>query len=638
MPRRALLGAAGWRARQAAAVLDTIGPRAIDITQIGTIRSATTAATIVSQINASVAGDTVVIAAGSYASVTVPKNIASGFIRIVPASLGAVSIAGVNLTSSQGLDWRGINTTGEVYYDTCSRIRWRGGTSTPGATLVGHNIRGSCSDVLVEDATVTNPLCGFYLYADRDTNASNLVTIQHNRVNNVAQDHVFFGRGTNVLIEANEFFGNTEDAEHQDGVQIVGGKDAAIRRNHMNAGRTYRDSATDRNDHGIICNYDPSEVGAGGTAGRVPERITIENNLIHDQSSYGIALAGILGCVINNNTIYDNGLSGAEVALSVAPDAGNTISGLEIRNNIFNKMSISGTTPTVNTNNFVADGSGPTGTNRLTGSPGFVNSAAANYALSSGTQNVGSGTATGAPSVDYYNQTRSNPPSRGAIEFNTISGGGGGTTPPTVFGTPTSNYVFNTAVTVNVPTGTTTGHVMYAWLNVAWNTAITTAATGWTLLTSFNQTSGALGGWWYLYRKVASGSEPTNYTWTTSAAQNQWGAIVTVSGANTTTPENVTGSVNSSVAATSHAITAITPTVANTLLLAFYSARNGTATASPYTHPSGMTEVLDRSDNFSGIGIASLSAPTANSTTGTKTVSVTPSSEWGGVLVAIAPA
>lgn len=394
-----------------------LGPKAVDITPQsgGTVRSATSAATLTSALAASVAGDTVTLSNGSYGAFSTSKSIASGLIRIVPLNAGAVTFGRVDLSGAQGLDFRGINTTDEVYYSSSSRVRWRGGTSTPGATGTGHNVRESCSDLLIEDPTVTNALCSFYFYASTDALASTNITVQRVRSNNVAQDHFFVGRATFLTIQDSEATGHTESTEHQDGVQIVGGKDVTIRRNHFWNTRTFRDAAVDRNDHGIIINYDPAETAPSGP-GRKPERITIENNLIHDMTATGIAIAGCLTASIVNNTVYDNGSGGTDNALSVAPDAGNTINGLTVKNNIFSRWSQTGATMTSEANNFVGDASGPAGTARLTGAPGFVAQATADYRLTAGSQNRGSGTATGAAVGDLYQVARPTPPSRGAIE------------------------------------------------------------------------------------------------------------------------------------------------------------------------------------------------------------------------------
>lgn len=627
-----------------------VGPGAVDVSTQGTVRVATSTATIVSQLAASAAGDTVQIAAGTYAQVVTSRSVPSGLIRVVPAPGATVTIAGVNLTGAQGLDWRGINTTAEVRYSSTVRCRWRGGISTPGATVVGHNIRESCSDLVIEDATVTDPDCGFFLYADRDTLASDNITIQRCRVNNVAQDHIFIGRGTNVVIQDCELFGNIEDPEHSDGVQIVGGKGVTIRRNHIRCTRAFRDGAIDRNDHGIICNYDPGEVGGGGTAGRVPENITIENNLIHDQTSHGITLAGVLGCTIRNNTVYDNGLSGTELALSVAPDAGNTISNLVLVNNIFNKISISGVTPATNTHNFVADGSGPAGTNRLTGTPGFVDNttaAALDYSPATGSQNLTSGTTSGAPATDLLGATRPSPPSRGALEQTSSSGGGGGGAPvPAVIrATTAAGSVDSASSTVTKPAGTVSGDLLLAlhFATADGAAASMTAPSGFAQQgTTHTVTDGTFGMHGKVWAKTAGGSEPANYTFAASSSSDGNAVLLICVQSGTfdpAAPFAVTPTWGgAATAAGSQVAPAIDPPTTDTRMVSGWASTTFN-NACTYTVPASMVELVDYQPVGNYIAAAAgselLAADTA---TGTRTATASRPSYHATVSLALAPA
>jgi hypothetical protein len=395
-----------------------LGPRPVSLTTQGTVRTASSLASIATAYAASAPGDTIVVDNGSYGALTLARNLASGDVRILPATAGGVTFTRVDVSGAVGLDIRGINTSDEVYYATSSRIKWRGGVFNPTTPYgpTGHNIRESCYDILIEDTTLNNADCSFFVYADRDSLASDLIVIRHVRSNNVGQDHLFGSRGTHVTVEDSEFYGHTEDAEHQDGFQVVGLKDFTVQRNHYWNSRAFRDGASDRNDHAFMVNYTPGEVGGGGTAGRIPERGLIENNLIHDMTSTGISIAGGLNMKLRYNTVYDVGASGAATAVIFAPDAGNTVSVDEMIGNVLESWSSSGASITTNSHNFVADNSGPAGTSKLSGSPGFVDAANQDYRLTAGSQNRGSGLTSGAPVLDLYSVTRPSPPSRGAIE------------------------------------------------------------------------------------------------------------------------------------------------------------------------------------------------------------------------------
>lgn len=394
-----------------------LGPRTVDISTQGTVRDANSAATIVSQINASSAGDTVRIAAGTYGDLTVPKSIASGLIRIVPATAGTVTIASIDMDNAQGLDWRGINTTGaawgNVYFRNSKRCRVRGGTHTNAAAQV-FDIRRLCDDVLIEDVTVEDSYMAFNVTAGAGETVPRNIALQHFRSENVSRDHLFLSRGEWITVQDFECYGITEDVEHQDGVQIVGAKHVMIRRGHIWNDRSFRDGAIDRNDHGIIVNYDPAETPDG----RVPEDIHIENMLIHDMTSRGITIAGVQnGLTIRNVTSYDNGASGTGEGLTMDPDSGNIIEDVTVVNSVFNTVywtTLSGATPVLDYN-FVADASGSS-TNELTGSPGFLDSANQDYRLTAASQNRGSGSAAYGPTEDVSGSTRPSPPSRGFSE------------------------------------------------------------------------------------------------------------------------------------------------------------------------------------------------------------------------------
>lgn len=420
-----------------------LGPRpSIDLSTQGTVRTANSDATIVSQIAASSAGDTVSIAAGTYGDLTIDTVIAGGFVRIIPTSgLGTVTISSVTIEDAEGLDFRGIDTDdhasdwGNWYMRNTKRCRIRGGShnSQTAATVV-FDVRRECDDIIIEDVLVEDSFSPFNVNANPGETVPRNIVLQHFHTEGTKEDHVFLGRGEWITIQDFECYGHTEDAEHQDGVQIVGAKHVMIRRGHIWNDRSFRDAAIDRNDHGVIANYDPAETPDP----RVPEDIWIENLLIHDMTSRGLTIAGVQnGLTIRNVTSYDNGEDGDGEGLTMDPDAGNIIEDVTVVNCIFNTTYWTTLTGTpVLDYNFVADGSGSS-TNELTGSPGFVDSANQDYRLTEASQNRDSGSSAYGPDEDAYGTDRPDPPSRGYSEElsdvvepsqGSSSGSGGGVT------------------------------------------------------------------------------------------------------------------------------------------------------------------------------------------------------------------
>lgn len=91
-------------------------------------------------------------------------------------------------------------------------------------------------------------------------------------------------------------------------------------------------------------------------------------------------------------------------------------------------------------------------------------------------------------------------------------------------------------VTVNVPTGTTTGHLMVVSLSFNTDATITTP-TGWTLAATLGAAAGALFGAYYRW---AGASEPASYTFSGTASTASSAILATYSGVDSTTPLDVT--------------------------------------------------------------------------------------------------
>lgn len=224
-----------------------------------------------------------------------------------------------------------------------------------------------------------------------------------------------------------------------------------------------------------------------------------------------------------------------------------------------------------------------------------------------------------------------------------------GATGATTFTTATSATKANVKIalrppaatlTISRPAGTVAGDVMIASITFgpcsaisggACTTTITPPA-GWTQVnTVTDQTTGAgtggFGNRLFVYRRVATGAEPANYTWSFGGPLPHTGAaggIISFSGVDTASPI-VTQAGQTTPSATSHTAPSIsTGTVTNTMLVSTHSANSSAA----WTPPAGMTERVDAASlavpNNLGLAIEMNTEPRAAAgATGTRTASWT---------------
>jgi len=137
------------------------------------------------------------------------------------------------------------------------------------------------------------------------------------------------------------------------------------------------------------------------------------------------------------------------------------------------------------------------------------------------------------------------------------------------------------------PANTVENDVMIASIGVSANSPTITPPPGWTLVRQTNNTATNANSL-VVYRKVATSTEPVNYTWTFSASTGSAGGIQTFFNVDTANPIDVENG-QTTPSGTAHATPSVITTVANTMLVTshtFSSSRTWTA-------PGGMTESFD---------------------------------------------
>ena len=163
-----------------------------------------------------------------------------------------------------------------------------------------------------------------------------------------------------------------------------------------------------------------------------------------------------------------------------------------------------------------------------------------------------------------------------------------------IAGAATLNSSGATSVTVNVPVGTLSGHVMVALIGLIGQDAITAPA-GWTLIGTQDAGSNVR---YASYYRVA-GSEPANYTWSWAGSFKSSGWIRTYSNVDTTSPIAASFSVGTSVSGTGFAAGPVTiPEPAGFLVYGVFERHPASGSATTWTTSDGSdAERLDHGSN-----------------------------------------
>jgi hypothetical protein len=187
-----------------------------------------------------------------------------------------------------------------------------------------------------------------------------------------------------------------------------------------------------------------------------------------------------------------------------------------------------------------------------------------------------------------------------------------------------ANASSSTSLTIPAPAGLVSGDVMVVSL-VTDSGTVSLTASGWTLIRSTNK-----GGFIEaLYYKVAGSSEPSSYSFSSSASTNLAGGILDYSGISTSTPVDVSVSANSSSGNAN--CNSVTTTVNNDVVICA-PAFPADVTVTP---PSGLTERYD----VSGTSVTAEASDyilAVKGSTGTKAAVPSPSTNaWITTTVAL---
>lgn len=231
------------------------------------------------------------------------------------------------------------------------------------------------------------------------------------------------------------------------------------------------------------------------------------------------------------------------------------------------------------------------------------------------TYRVSDGT-TGSPDATVSLNVTAAPPSSTAIAFRSASRAG------------------NTGQTTLVlprPAGTAAGDVLLASVGVRGSPAVTAPA-GWTLVRA-DQSGFTVKQ--AIYIRVATATEPASYTWQFATSQAASGGILAFTGVDTAAPVNVSGGRANAVS-TSITAPGVTTTVANTMLVGFFS----TATSTTVAPAAAMTERFDGASTTTNYRVTAEGATQplgAAGATGNRVANAAASAANVGQLVALKP-
>jgi parallel beta-helix repeat protein len=438
-------------------VVDNTNPSACSDTGPGT--ASQPFCTILAGANKAVAGDTVLINAGTYAGTSVnPKNSGTAGSPITFAANPGVTISGGTrafaLSGKSYITIRGFTITGTSSYGISvsggSNVTIAGNTesfagtpiTSPAMGIYLSNLNGG---FVQGNITHDNSAHGIYL-----TGSTTGVTVQGNTSYHNAYQYIRNANGIDDIAPGNAIIGNVTYANEDTGINIYTGGDNALVANNV----TY-----DNGDHGI----DDYNVTGGRIIG----------NTVYYNCTDGINVEGTSGNYDIENNVSMNNSTGA--VINPTPIPINPSTGLPYYTNNCNRRvgnigvyDSAPATTTANYNLVYQSGAGAwyswagvtySGTglsalrsatgqeaNGIFGNPLFVNASAWNLQLSAGSPAIDSANslASGEQSTDILGNSRVDDPStpntgnpsgsyydRGAYEYQPGGGGGGTQTPPT---------------------------------------------------------------------------------------------------------------------------------------------------------------------------------------------------------------
>lgn len=344
-------------------------------------------------IAAAAPGTRIVIHSGTYPELLVTRQFAS--MTSVEAAPGAsVTIQGIRLNGAAFLSFSGLNINS-------------GSTSVEDVMLYG-----ATHDIAITDNQITGGRFGIHVTPATGVAWPHDITVRDNEISAAYIDDMQIDGARNMVVQHNFIHDPQVNGQHNDGIQVVAADGLTIADNTI---RFVHYNGLGGPNQGIILGRaDPYD------AARYVNNVLVSSNLVDHWEGTPILLAGVSNVSVVNNTAYDSGQGGTWSALNMTAKNDPSHfdnSGVEVWNNIFNRMTIGNgsSSPSYCGYNLVwPNGGNPCGQDLETTNPQFLDHTT--YELEPTSPAVHSGSSrVGTPTVDLMGAEFGIPPDRGAL-------------------------------------------------------------------------------------------------------------------------------------------------------------------------------------------------------------------------------
>jgi hypothetical protein len=381
-------------------------------TTSGTVRYVQPGESFAPAVSASAAGDTVVVRNGTYSAQTL-SGLAKKDVTLIGESRAGVVVKGLLVHNSSGLHVSRMSLLNDSSSGS-SVVRVVNGSNdivlsdlhvAPRA-YSGVEIASNAHHVTVRNSTITGQHVTGTLASNDTSRGVNIkggtgtrdtwvhdISVIGNDIGYAGADIIQIGGAYNVLIQGNVLHDPQENDVHNDGVQTYGSDNLRIIGNRFYAG-----GAQGGPDQAMMIRSHPSISNLKVT------NTYIANNIIAGWRGSGIVVAAeTWNTTVVNNTGWGNG--GASLAVV------NAVNNMKVFNNVFDKVYLSGSNPSMY-NNCIS--SGPSGSANISADPQFADRTW--YRLKASSPCVNHGTPNGAPGTDFGGAPRDAAPDAGAWE------------------------------------------------------------------------------------------------------------------------------------------------------------------------------------------------------------------------------